>query len=81
MSPPSLDLLETQEQLFEEEMCFSYEIGNFMVLANYWEDIRHHPFPINQIWKIRFDGAKSRYGLGAGVVLTSPTGEKTLYFF
>ena len=43
------DHVETPEHLFEEAMCSSDEIGNFMVLANYWEDIRQHPFPLNQI--------------------------------
>src|SRR3954463_13486342 len=34
------------------------------------------PCPDSQFWKIHFDGSKMMAGLGAGVLLTSPKGDK-----
>ena len=43
-------------------------VENFMVLANYWEEARPHPFP-------------PRNGVRAGIVLISPAGEETIHSF
>ena len=61
-------------------MCAT-NVGNFMVLANYWEEARAHPFPPSNIWKMHFDGAKSRHGAGVGIVLILPAGEETMHSF
>src|SRR6266567_916176 len=37
------------------------------------------PLPDSNYWKMHFDGSKTRLGLGAGVVLTSPKGDKLKY--
>ena len=37
------------------------------------------PAPDSTHWRMHFDGSKMRTGLGAGVVLTSPKGDKLKY--
>ncbi len=37
------------------------------------------PAPDSTHWRMHFDGSKMRTGLGAGIVLTSPTGDKLKY--
>ena len=78
--PPMIEHVETPNHLFDDAMCAT-NVGNFMVLANFWEEARPHPFPPSNIWKMRFDDAKSRHGVGDGIVLISPKGEETLYYF
>ena len=73
--------VETLEHLFEEAMRPTEEVGNYMVLENYWEEPRQHPFPPSQVWKMHFDGAKSRHGARAGIVLVSPSGEEKCFSF
>ena len=41
--------VETPEHLFEEAMRPTEEVGNYMVMANYWEEPRQHPFPPSQV--------------------------------
>ena len=67
-----IEHVEIPDYLFDEAMRATH-VGNFMVLANYWEEARPHPFPPSNIWKMRFDGAKSRHGVGASIVHISPT--------
>ena len=44
-------------------------------LENYWEEVRQHPFPPTNVWKMHLDGARSRHCVGDGVVLISHAGE------
>ena len=37
------------------------------------------PAPDSTHWRMHFDGSKMRTGLGAGIVLTSPKGDKLRY--
>ena len=37
------------------------------------------PAPDSTHWRMHFDGSKMRTGLGAGIVLTSPKGDKLKY--
>ena len=76
--PPMIEHVETPNHLFDEAMCATNEVGNFMVSANYWEEVRQHPFPPHKICKMYFDGARYRHGAGEGLVLTSPVGEKSV---
>ena len=41
--PPIIDHLETHNHLFDDAMCDT-NVGKFMVLANYWEEVRPYPF-------------------------------------
>ena len=72
--PPMIEHVETPDQLLDDVM-HAIDVGNFMVLANYWDEARSHPFPPSNIWKMHFDGAKSRHGVGAGIVPIAPTRE------
>ena len=45
-----------------------------------WAEIQYKPPPLDQnYWKMHFDGSKTKDGLGAGVVLTSPKGDQLKY--
>src|SRR3954469_427296 len=45
-----------------------------------WEEIQYHPPPLDHnYWTMHFDGSKTKVGLGAGVVLTSPNGDQLKY--
>src|ERR1043165_2357434 len=37
------------------------------------------PCPDSQFWQMHFDGSKMMSGLGAGIILTSPKGDKLKY--
>ena len=78
--PPMIEHVETPDHLFDDSMGAT-NVGNFMVLANYWEEARPHPFPPRNIWKMCFDGVKSRHGVGLGIVMISPAGEETIHSF
>ena len=78
---PMTEHVETPEHLFEEAMRPIEEVGNYMVMANYWEETQQHPFPPRQVWKMHFDGAKSRHGVGAGIILISPSREEKYFSF
>ena len=69
---PMIEHVETPGHLFDEAML-AIDVGNFMVLVNYWEEARPHPFPSSNIWKLCLYGARSRHGAGVGIVLISPT--------
>ena len=34
---------------------------------------------LSAVWRMYFDGSKRKEGVGAGVVLTSPKGDRMLY--
>ena len=42
---PMTEHVETPEYLFEEAMRPTEEVGNYMVMANYWEEPQHILFP------------------------------------
>ena len=42
--PPMMEHVETPDHLFDDAMRAT-NVGNFMVLENYWEEARPHPFP------------------------------------
>ena len=45
-----------------------------------WAEAQHlPPVPNSTHWKMHFDGSKMRGGLGAGIVLTSPKGDRLEY--
>ena len=45
-----------------------------------WAETRYKPpAPDSTHWWMHFDGSKMRTGLGAGIVLTSPKGDKLRY--
>jgi ribonuclease HI len=47
--------------------------------ADWGENQYLPPAPNSTYWRMNFDGSKMREGLGAGVVFTSPKGDKLLY--
>ena len=53
------------------------------VLADFlvdWAETQYLPLaPDSTHWRMHFDGSKMRTGLGAGIVLTSPKGDKLRY--
>jgi hypothetical protein len=53
------------------------------IIANFFADWGEHqylpPAPDSTYWRMNFDGSKMLGGLGAGVVLTSPKGDKLQY--
>src|ERR1041385_4480315 len=53
------------------------------VLADFlvdWEETQYIPPCLDsQFWQMHFDGSKMMTGLGAGVLLTSPKGDKLEY--
>jgi ribonuclease HI len=53
------------------------------IIADYLADWGEHqylpPAPDSTYWRLNFDGSKMLGGLGAGVVLTSPKGDKLQY--
>ena len=45
-----------------------------------WAEVQYLPHvPDSSHWKMHFDGSKMRGGLGAGIVLTSPKGDRLDY--
>ena len=70
--PPIIKHVETLDHLFDDAM-YSTDVINFMVLENYWEEARPHHFPPSNIWKMHFDGTKSRHGVAYVIILVSPT--------
>jgi ribonuclease HI len=40
--------------------------------------MNHPPLDLNY-WKMHFDGSKTKFGLGVGIVLTSPKGDQLKY--
>ena len=46
--PPIIEHIETPDHLFNDAMRAT-DVENFMVLANYWEEVRPHPFPPSNI--------------------------------
>jgi hypothetical protein len=53
------------------------------IIADFFADWGEHqylpPAPDSTYWRMNFDGSKMLVGLGAGVVFTSPKGDKLLY--
>jgi ribonuclease HI len=53
------------------------------IIADFFADWQEHqylpPAPDSTYWCMNFDGSKMLGGLGAGVVFTSPKGDKLLY--
>ena len=72
--------VETPGHLFDDAMRAT-DVGNFMVLPNYWEEGRTHPFPHSNIWKMCFNGAKSRHGVEEGIVPISHVRKETIHSF
>lgn len=60
------------EPMFEEN-----ELGRDAILSNSIAPIKEESEEegSNILWRMNFDGAHSRSGTGAGIVLTSPNGE------
>jgi hypothetical protein len=55
----------------------SQALANFLVD---WAETQYRPpAPDSTHWQMHFDGSKMRTGLGAGIVLTSPKGDKLRY--
>ncbi|XBI53409.1 hypothetical protein VPH35_035643 [Triticum aestivum] len=55
----------------------SQALADFLV---YWAETQYlPPAPDSTHWRMHFDGSKMRSGLGAGIVLTSPKGDKLIY--
>ena len=45
-----------------------------------WAEVQYTPpLPDVNYWRMHFDGSKTKIGLGAGVVLTSPKGYQLKY--
>ena len=45
-----------------------------------WAEMQYEPpLPDSNYWRMHFDGSKTKIGLGAGVVLTSPKRDQLRY--
>jgi hypothetical protein len=64
--------------LYEPRMAIkSQTLADFMVD---WAEAQHlPPVPDSTHWKMHFDGSKMRGAFGAGIVLTSPKGDRLEY--
>jgi ribonuclease HI len=53
------------------------------IIADFFADWGEHqylpPAPDSMYWRMNFDGSKTLGGLGAGIVFTSPKGDKLMY--
>ena len=58
-----------------EFLCEMSEMGNYSICSNFLLPAKEKfkEEKVEQIWKMYFDGACSKYGKGAGIVLISPT--------
>ena len=48
-------------------------------VADWTEAMEDTPLPESEFWIMHFDGSKTKIGLGAGVVLTSPKNDQLRY--
>jgi hypothetical protein len=58
------------------ELVYETEgLGNYAILSNSLAPIKEKikEEKVDEVWKMNFDGAHSRSGKGAGIVITSPT--------
>ena len=57
------------------------EMGNYSICSNFLLPAKEKfkEEKVEQVWKMYFDGACSKYGKGVGIVLISPT-EKVYHF-
>jgi hypothetical protein len=65
-------------------LCQMSDMGNFSICSNFLapaeEKFKDEKIS-NKAWKMNFDGAHSRSGKGAGIVLKSPTGKSYNFAF
>ena len=64
-----------------EFLCEMSEMGNYSICSNFLLPAKKKfkEEKVEQVWKMYFDGACSKYSKGAGIVLISPI-EKGLSF-
>jgi hypothetical protein len=72
--------IEDPKEPMNEFICHMTDMGSFSVCSNFLAPVKEK-FKDEKIsdraWKMNFDGAHSRSGKGAGIVLKSPTGSHT----
>ena len=64
--------------LYQPRTAIKYQaLADFLVD---WAETQYQPpAPDSNHWRMHFDGSKMHTGLGAGIVLTSPKGDKLRY--
>jgi hypothetical protein len=76
--------IEDPKEQFNEFICQTSNMENFSICSNFLAPIEEKfkdEKESNKAWKINFDGAHSRSGKGAGIVLVSPTGKSHNFAF
>jgi ribonuclease HI len=76
--------IEDPKEPFNEFLCQVSDMGNFSICSNFLAPVQEKfkdEKASNKAWKMNFDGAHSRSGKGAGIVLKSPTGKTYNFSF
>jgi ribonuclease HI/transposase InsO family protein len=76
--------IEDPKEQFNEFICQTSDMGNFSICSNFLAPVEEKfkdEKETNKAWKMNFDGAHSRSGKGAGIVLVSPTGKSHNFAF
>ena len=70
--------VEDPYELDNEYICETDNLGNHAIYANYLIPIRvkANDEEFDQLWRMSFDGAYSKAGKGAAIVITSPSNKK-----
>jgi hypothetical protein len=72
------------KEKFNEFLCQTSDMGKFSICSNFLasaEEKFKDEKESNKAWKMNLDGAHSRSGKGAGIVLVSPTGKSYNFSF
>jgi ribonuclease HI len=76
--------IEDPKEPFNEFLCQVSDMGDFSICSNFLAPTQEKfkdEKASNKAWKMNFDGAHSRSGKGAGIVLKSPTGKTYNFAF
>lgn len=69
--------VEDPTEPFNQILYVEKDLGSFVATTDHLSPIKEK----SELWTLHFDGAKSRRGAGAGIVITSPQGEHKMHTF
>ena len=69
--------VENPKKPFNEYVYNTDYLGNYSCYSTFLAPVKEKfkDEKVDEIWKMNFDGAHSRFGKGVGVVITSPRGQ------
>jgi hypothetical protein len=75
--------VEDPKEPMNEFVYHMNDIGNYAICSNFLAPVKEKfkEEKVDEVWKMNFDGAHSRSGKGAGIVLTSPTKQSYNFAF